>query len=448
MTAWQAERHGFASVAAGAAARHRGRAAAATGSTFYRAALAVAAVAVLFTNASLYLSNRTGGLVIPLYWLVAFAAAAGGLVLARRPSAPLHVAPIHVWAYGYALVTILWFVPFAEKSAAATQNLIDRLLAAVTLLILAILFADAGAQRAARVAVAFAVLFAAGVNLYEVANPGIFSTDVGRAAGLYGNANQSAAALVLGMICAQGALPPGLRRPFALVAGLGVLATFSRSGLIGWVVVFAALQLPRGRRLRGLLVLGVVGALVVGFVASPWWTELLGYLEQRGTLTAEVRDRLAFFGGERVADPSSAAREAQALAAWRMFEADPLVGAGTGAAYEPPFAVIGPHNTYLAMMVDHGVWGAVILPLLVAATIWGARGEARPVAAQFALFVLFWGLFSHNALEEPYILISFALVASIVQASRRPTRTDARRAPPASPARGSPVVAAGGAATP
>jgi hypothetical protein len=51
---------------------------------------------------------------------------------------------------------------------------------------------------------------------------------------------------------------------------------------------------------------------------------------------------------------------------WEKFENSLIIGNGTGSSQE---AVIGAPNQYLAFMQDHGLLGAIILPLLVLAAM-------------------------------------------------------------------------------
>ena len=92
------------------------------------------------------------------------------------------------------------------------------------------------------------------------------------------------------------------------------------------------------------------------------------------------------------------------------------------------------HNVYLAMMVDHGIIGLFILPTLILATLWGLPKSQVDLALPFAMFLSLWGLFSHNVLEERYILTSVALVGSIIATHRiRVTRPNTHLAPSAIP---------------
>jgi dolichyl-phosphate-mannose--protein O-mannosyl transferase len=69
-------------------------------------------------------------------------------------------------------------------------------------------------------------------------------------------------------------------------------------------------------------------------------------------------------------------------------------------------------------MQDHGLIGVAILPLLIVAVIWRARGESKHIAMIFGFTVLLEGLFSHRVLSEEYMLLLFGVVAAMTLISR------------------------------
>jgi O-antigen ligase len=149
-----------------------------------------------------------------------------------------------------------------------------------------------------------------------------------------------------------------------------------------------------------------------------------------GVLNKDVSKRIESFVNpqEFATDESAAQRAAVFGGAWEMFASNPIVGSGVGASREWEYE-ISSHNQYLNLMVDHGALGFFILPLIILASIWGAQGEARQVSSSFAAFVVCWGFFSHNVLEEYYILLTFALLASMSLASRLPRGYPVQRSP-------------------
>lgn len=399
----------------------------------YRTFLAFLSVAVFFTNFSDF-SQRMG--IIPLYWIVLFAGLIAPLALPALASGRLEIRPVIWWCAAFLLITIVWYYLSAQTDR-SFQEVQTRILSAIFIVMMLFLFARPEDQRSARIGVAFAVLLSVALNVYELFNPMTFSSIPGRSSGLYTNVNQSGAALVLGLIIAYSVVPPRLRMLFVLAVAIGVVTTFSRAAMLGWMMVVVYFMARGGfgvAHLRRALVFGVV---VVAFLVSPFWSNLEASLQERGTLTMDVVQRLSFFGGN-AEDDSTTERTGVAKYAWSLFGERPLTGHGTGASRQFEQYEVGTHNIYLSMMVDHGIIGLFIAPAMVLLAIWGARRESIDVVLPFAAFLALWGLFSHNVLEERYILLSVALVASLVASERpvpvRQTRPVAMPMPSGSPA--------------
>jgi O-antigen ligase len=104
---------------------------------------------------------------------------------------------------------------------------------------------------------------------------------------------------------------------------------------------------------------------------------------------------------------------------WKLFSQSPILGNGLASTqtWSEPLAT---HNMYLNLMVEHGFLGALIMPLLIYAVIKNACGETKIIGFIFAAFILLWGIFSHNILEQRFILILFSLMASMTMQSRLP----------------------------
>ena len=384
----------------------------------YRAVVAASAVLVFFTNLANY--TLIAG-VEPLYWIAGFLALAVPLVVGTWATTRIRVDPLVLWSFGFVVLSMLWFF-HSSQSVLAWQQVQTRVLSVTFLLLMMLLFVDAHARYAARWAVVTATLLTAGLHVYELFNPMTFSDIPGRSTALFANVNQSGSAVVIGLILGQGVIPPPYRTGFVLATGIGVLPTFSRAAMLGWLLVVVITWVRTGLRLRNLLGLGGLALTSFAFFISPWWGTIQRTLTERGVLTENVRDRLAFFEqGGTTGDASAVERVDVARLAWRTFADSPVVGRGTGAATETIFQ-LGPHNMYLSLMVDHGILGLFILPLLLLAVLWGINRSSAPVAIPFVLFIAFWGFFSHNVLEERQILLGVALVATMVAAGRERQR--------------------------
>jgi len=83
------------------------------------------------------------------------------------------------------------------------------------------------------------------------------------------------------------------------------------------------------------------------------------------------------------------------------------------------------HNMYVMLASDFGLIGLLAFPSIVLAAM-GSRVTAFGDAFVAALFLLFWGLFSHNILSEYYLLITISMIAALSrresEAARHGTR--------------------------
>jgi hypothetical protein len=388
----------------------------------YRKFCVFAAVAVFFTNFANF-TERWG--FIPLYWVGVFGALLLPLLAGAATTSRLPVRPLMIWCAAFLAISIFWYFP-SNQDAAAYQEVRTRCLSVIFLFLMLFLFSRPGDQHLASVAIVFAVLLGVGLNIYDLLHPLTFSKIPGRSSGLFENANQSGAGLMLGMILAYRVVPRPLRVPFVVVTGLGILTTFSRAAMIGWIVVVLFLAVRGGLGLRQPRVVFLLGALIVAFLYSPYWGHLETTLKQRGSLNLSDLQRLSFLStGSTAGDDSADERKRVAEASWRLFEEKPITGHGTGASVNIEGFAVSTHNMYLANMIDHGIIGLFILPSLLLATLWGLTRKTFDVAVPLVLFIAMWGFFSHNIFEERYILLSVALVASQVAAAR-PDRVESR----------------------
>lgn len=381
--------------------------------TLYRRAMVVFAVLIFFTNISDY-TMRYG--IIPLAWIGLFCALSvpalmNGIAVNRVP-----MRPVVWWAAAYLALSFAWFYGSPQDDF-AFEEVQKRVLSVIVLVLALIVFGRKQEQELAQRCIAFAVLLATALNVYELFNPLTFSSIPGRSSGLYTNVNQSGAAIVLGLILSYRIVPDRLKVAFIGITAAGLIPTFSRSAMIGWALVVAYFFLRAGvaAQIRRTLILSGVSILLV---FSPVWSGVQSTLEERGVLTLNVLERVAFFTGGGAEDASTSERQAVAANAWRLYGEQPIGGWGTGASRRMEGFDVGTHNIYLAMLVDHGVLGFLIVPFLLLSVLWGVNRRTIDLAAPWLLFVVVWGFFSHNVLEERYILIAVALVASMVASNR------------------------------
>ena len=386
--------------------------------TYYRRILVIASVALIYTGWTNYycMYNKEPN---PSQWAMLFGLLSLPLLTRQQVISDLLKSPLMVWCFGYAWLTVTWFL-LSSQSDMASQDVRWRALAIFQLLMFLALFADPDANKLARRTLVAAVLFGVAMNIYEVFVPMTFSRFAGRSAGLYLNANQSGEALVCGMILSVTAMPSRYRTPFMLLTGIGVFVTFSRGGILTWLIAVAGLILTGRVGLKNLFVSGFLGLVLVGLVLLPRLDQLLTTLERSGTINKDVQERLAWLADPSgVSDASSLDRLYLAKQAWEKIAEHPLLGGGTGASHTAPdVAFYATHNQYLALMEDHGLLGAAIMPLLILAMTWGAYGDSRHVAKVFGCAVLLTSFFSHAVLYAPSSLWLFSLMAAMASTSR------------------------------
>ena len=396
----------------------------------YGRLLAVLGVMIFFTNLAVYFSLSPIASLPPLYFIVGFTVLASPVFCSRDSLANFRQSSIVIWCYGFIFISAVWLVFQRVPSETAWQGLRTRILSVFLILLLICVFRKPDAQLWARRGILVAVVIAIAINLYEVFNPMAFSIVQGRSAGLYYNPNQCGAALVLGMIFSVGILRDRYRLLFILIVGIAIFLTVSRGAILGWFIASLFMVAQGQVNLRRSLLIGasVVAVILIGLASQ--WDRVQYQLMDIGVLNKDVSKRIESFVNpqEFATDDSAAQRAAVFGGAWEMFASNPVVGYGLGASREWEYE-ISSHNQYLNLMVDHGALGFFVLPLIILASMWGAQGEARQVSFSFAAFIASWGFFSHNVLEEYYILLCFALLASMSVTSRLPRVYPFQRSP-------------------
>jgi hypothetical protein len=259
------------------------------------------------------------------------------------------------------------------------------------------------------------VLMTIGNNIFELLNPRIFTDlNVGRPAGFYIDPNKTGCALMLGMLFSLDIIKKSYRGIFVVIVGVGIMATFSRGAIIGWVLCIAILIVGRvlsDRRRK--IMLPALALILILIAVNPLQT-LTDYF--KGTSTAgsnyDIVNRLEEFQNPSLKEDSAMSRQAVATGAWLMFGSRPLWGNGLGSTRKWMFEV-STHNMYLYYMADHGILGVIFLPGAIFAVIYRNKGEHGAIVICFAIFVSLWGLFSHEVLAERYTLSIFALLAAL-----------------------------------
>ncbi len=269
---------------------------------------------------------------------------------------------------------------------------------------------------------------------YEVQYPGTFSSVPNRAAGFPGNSNWGA--LVTVMICSMSLrYKDGPSRILDLVilglTGIGLYFTFSRSGSINFVQLLcfylAVAVLTSENRAKTVFSLGVAASLLISFfiVAIPFLSG--GSALMSGESSSKTQNRLlALIDGELVDDGSAADRMEAARETLDMIERSPVLGHGTGFNRKMRQT---PHNLYLKLWVDSGIFGLMTWLTLLGSGMWVFTSRRYRPGQALVLVTFLGSFFSHNILEQRTFLILFGTAAamSLYESGRLGARTNLRR---------------------
>jgi hypothetical protein len=298
--------------------------------------------------------------------------------------------------------------------------------------------AMSGFDGALAIAVRAAILALGLSILIDIQMPGYFSDSVGRGAGFAENANIAAFVLCLNIAMMGIFLRMSLTDVLTIIfACLAVLCTFSRSGLAQLLIivgVYAGVFVTRAicERQRGGLarIVFVLVALItaIGFLDQIVRTMPIFNIEG----VAERLDRLQFWGNSSIVED----RYRPVLSAYYLglvFE-QPMLGygtyytAGSGIA-RAPFG-LGPHNMYLRVWVEHGIWGLVTYLGIFVSAMWLVVRRRFVPGQLVVLLGTLYGFFSHNIMENKAFLIALGVVLgrSAIAGSMGPvTRANAGR---------------------
>ncbi|QLE45992.1 O-antigen ligase family protein (plasmid) [Nostoc sp. C052] len=385
---------------------------------YYQGLLAIGGIFIFFTRLDGYLTvNQL--LISPVGLILPYSIFTIPLFIRERGKYPSR--SVFCWCLGYFIVTFLSY-SFFPKSEFSLRAFIDRSFSSLFLLVTTFLFADQRVQSWTRYALIAATGMGVFNNFYQILNPSAFGGLVeGRAVGLYLDPNDCANTLILGMIVTVGSFPKKLRIPWILIVGFGVVLTFSRGGILGWIFVVIMIHLTRvisfQKSLLCILVMGMLLFFVVQ-LGSEWIGDSSNIYKQLDS-TALKRVESIIGGDEVLEDSSSMERKEVAEKGWEMFVERPIFGYGIGSTfdYSNTHFSVSTHNMFLLYAAEYGIIGIPILPLAIYAVIHRARGDTRKLGIIFAVFILLISLFSHTILSLNNYLIPFALMAVMSEKS-------------------------------
>jgi hypothetical protein len=263
--------------------------------------------------------------------------------------------------------------------------------------------------------VGLVVAVSAGINLIEYYLPQLlpvtfttFTTVPGtvpgtvppRVAGFFGNANGSAMYICLPLPLVTFFAPRLVRYMWYAIALAGTVVTFSRGGMVLWVVAVVVTEALKQRERAGLRFTGMIlltmqflfVALVLAYAVSAFggmdalFPHLNDATRARVNFTADDNGRL--YVAEQGID---------------MFFDAPLFGNGVGSSRVPPDN--GPHNMLVLMLAELGLVGGI----WIAAFLLSIARYGVPFGLLLAIMYSVSAPFTHNYLEDAPLGMLFAL---------------------------------------
>ncbi len=348
--------------------------------------------------------------VIPLVWLVAFAISTLPFIHKVKTMPK----PLLLWMGLYLLIATLSLMTVSADEISFT----DYRAKVLAVLFIACMYATYQQKSLTHVkyTIVFVLLMTVGNTLFELLNPKFFTElNLGRPAGFYIDPNKTGCATMLGMLFGISAIKKQYRWILVIIAAIGIMATFSRGAILGWLICVSLLIAGKVLSEKRWKIVVPAIILIVMLVSLNPLRALTDYFKGGPDAAAnwDIVNRLEEFQNPSSKEDSAMERQAVAAGGWLYFSNHPFWGNGLASTRKWSIADVSTHNMYLYFMADHGIIGVIFLPGAVLGVVYGNRGEDKTIILCFAIFISLWGFFSHEVLAERYILTIFALMAAM-----------------------------------
>lgn len=374
----------------------------------YQYFLSIAATFLFYSDIPDYLFTESITSVYPAAWIWVFVILALPFIkkLATIPK------PLMIWMVLYVAISLLSLATISSDDVSIKEFRL-RMLSMVFICLMYVLYEQRSLKQV-KYAILAVVLMSIANDFYELIVPKFFSElNTGRPAGFYINPNKAGCALVLGSIFTIDLIKKPYRWLYLLLIFSGIAATFSRGSILGWTICAFLLTLARVlSEKRRTVFISVFSLILILALANPI-KAVSDYFGGTDGASWDVLDRLEQFQNPSLEDDSAKERKAVVGFAWVLFGDRPFWGNGLASTYKWTVSEVSTHNMYLFYMADHGIIGSIILPGAILAVVWRNRGQPTVNLLCFTAFISLWGIFSHNVLEERYILSTFALLAAL-----------------------------------
>lgn len=244
---------------------------------------------------------------------------------------------------------------------------------------------------------------------------GQYEVITGRAASFYANSNYAGTTMIIFLVLGIDMVAKKFRTLFLLVIFLGLFFTMSRSNLLTFFLVVIILFSQKKLYTKQLIF--SLSLIVFFFIWLS--TGGLDYLSQQYGLevTDNMRSRVDFFADNSASNTNDMNERKEVLHdALEMFQDNPIFGNGFGSTFFWEHRV-GPHNTFLMLWADQGLFGLLVIPLLFFATTYNIFKYGDKKQKQLAtLFMITYSiscLFAHTRLMSITAIAFITVIASI-----------------------------------
>lgn len=418
---------------AGPAQQSRGRFLA-----WYQTLVLSLATGVIFSNLPIYAYTLNPGLLPKYFYFSLFFLMAPLVLMKSRFLGAYLMSPFVLWATLLLVLNLIHLMGFSVVADWGDVSVFDNQIQARRAVIATraqyILFAiflgfvvyTAPKKTYLFTLVVLVVLLPCAV-IFDFAQPGtVYPLDtegavLGRAAAMFINPTMAGEAILLVFLLGCAVTSTRYRVPLFLLCGAGALATFSRSSIIGWVLILPLLVFKRTLPKSTIITTALGVGLCLVFVGA--FENYLNSRQELDAASSNILSRLDFFSSFKFDDDSSEERADVIRAGWELFLQDPVFGAGAGATQF--WSQRGStHNQLLLFAAEYGIFGVGLWVWLLLILWNGKFFEDRGLQLAMVFMFAFMSMFTHQMLDAAsYWLATFAMV-SVRRTGAGGTRTE------------------------
>ena len=316
-----------------------------------------------------------------------------------------------LWLICYILISFLSYI-FGKASSEISFQQIKNVLLLASILFIGVVLFESSKVILVQNLLLLSTIVGVILNVYELFNPLSFSFNLGRSAGMYMNSNVSALALLVGSVFSFSILKGFWKSIFIGFVGIGVLTTFSRAGILTYLIVTFSLYFYKKFNPRSLIIFFLITyTLLFNF-------DILGINDILGTEEMAIMiDRINIFGnGSATNDNSSYERQRLLEIGIDKYLDNPIFGAGLGAANEisgAAYSSQSTHNQFVYLLIEYGIFGIFLILFLF--VILAKKHIFLRRSFEITTFLLIYFIncfFSHNMFDNFFLLIIVSFIPS------------------------------------